>query len=186
MDDPVIQKLIKKYGDLTWNKKEINLFESLIESIISQQLSIKASDTIFSRFKNLFKAFPTPKEILKTSDEKLRSVGLSGSKAKYIKSLSEFIEKKDLVLENLKNLEDEEVITELTKVKGIGRWTAEMILIFTLRRPDIFSIGDLALRKAVSRLYSVDINDLAKIKKISLKWIPYRSTASRYLWKSLE
>ncbi len=185
MDDPIIQKLINKYGELQWSDPRY-LFESLIEAIISQQLSIKASDTIFGRFKKLYNKFPTPKQILKTSDEKLRSAGLSGAKVKYVKSLAEFIETGQLVLEELRNLSDEEVIVQLTKVKGIGRWTAEMTLIFTLRRPDIFSVGDLGLRKAVSRLYNVDINDFIKIEEISLRWSPNRSMVSRYLWKSLE
>ena len=163
MDDPKIQKLIKKYGELTWSEPR-DLFEAIVESIASQQLSVKASDTIFGRFKDLYgKKFPTPKQILNTPDEKLRSVGLSGAKVKYIKSLAEFIDSKQLILENLNNLSDEEVIVELTKVKGIGKWTAEMILIFTLRRPDVFSLGDLALRKAVSKLYGVDVKDFAKI-----------------------
>ncbi len=185
MDDPIIQKLINKYGELEWNL-ERDLFEALIEAIISQQLSVKASDTIFGRFKSLYLKFPMPGEVLKTSDEKLRSSGLSGAKVKYVKSLAEFIETGQLVLEELRNLSDEEVIVQLTKVKGIGRWTAEMILIFTLRRPDVFSLGDLGLRKAVSNLYNVDINDLVGIEEISLRWKPYRSKASRYLWKSLD
>src|SRR6266478_5209371 len=99
MDDPVIKNLIKKYGELQWREAG-DLFESLIEAIISQQLSIKASDTIFGRFKKLYNKFPTPKQILKTYDEKLRSVGLSGAKVKYVKSLAEFIETKQLVLED--------------------------------------------------------------------------------------
>ncbi len=182
--DVVIKKLIKEHGELTWSA-ERDLFEALIEAIISQQLSVKASDTIFLRFKKLYRTFPTAKQILKTSDTKLRTAGLSGAKASYVKSLAEFVETKQLILENLKNLDDENVINELTKVKGIGKWTAEMILIFTLRRPDVFSLGDLGLRKAVSNLYGVNINDLTQIEKISLKWKPYRSMVSRYLWKSL-
>ncbi len=186
MDDPIIKNLKKKFGELQWSEEK-DLFKALVEAIISQQLSIRASDTIFGRFKDLFgKKFPTPRQILSTPDNKLRSAGLSGAKVKYVKSLSEFIETKQLVLENLSNLSDEEVIIELTRVKGIGKWTAEMVLIFDLRRPDVFSLGDLGLRKAVSRLYSVDINDLAKIEEISLRWKPYRSTAARYLWKSLD
>jgi DNA-3-methyladenine glycosylase II len=186
--DPIILKLIEKHGELTWGK-ERDLFEHLVDAIVSQQLSVKASETIFERFKKLFgngKKFPTTNQILKMSDEKMRSAGLSRAKVTYIKSLADFIERKELDLINIKNLGDEEVITELTKVKGIGRWTAEMILIFGLRRKDVFSLGDLGLRKAVSNLYGVDINDLKKIEEISLKWSPYRSTAARYLWKSLD
>ncbi len=186
MDDPIIKKLIKKYGELEWKSKPKGLFEDLIDAIISQQLSIKASASIFERFKKLFgKKFPTPKDILKMPDEKLRKVGLSNAKVKYVKSLAEFIETKQLILENLNNLNDEEVISQLTKVKGIGKWTAEMILIFTLKRPNVFSLGDLGLRKAVSRLYGVDINDFKKIEEISSKWSPNKSLAARYLWKSL-
>lgn len=188
MKDPVIIKLIEKYGELTWGE-ERDLFEHLVDAIVSQQLSVKASETIFGRFKKLFgngNKFPTPGQILKMPDEKLRSAGLSGAKVKYVKSLAEFVHEKKLDLINLKNLGDEEVIVELTKVKGIGRWTAEMILIFGLRRKDVFSLGDLGLRKAVSNLYGVSIDDLKKIEEISLKWSPNRSVAARYLWKSLD
>jgi DNA-3-methyladenine glycosylase II len=183
--DPVINKLIKKYGELQF-RQSTDLFYDLVEAIISQQLSIKASDTIFERFKKLFKnKFPTPKQILEMPDEKLRSAGISNAKVKYIKSLADFIERKELILEDLDNLTDSEVMIELTKVKGIGKWTAEMFLIFSLQRPDVFSLGDLGLRKAVSNLYNVDINDLAKIEEISLTWKPNRSIVCRYLWKSL-
>src|SRR5258708_2631820 len=185
MKDPIIKKLIEKYGELDW-KESSDLFEDLVDAIISQQLSGKASATIFGRFKKLFDSkFPTAEEILETHNEKLRSAGLSYAKVKYIKSLAEAIYTQELVLENLSGMADEEVVTHLTKVKGIGRWTAEMILIFSLRRPDVFSLGDLGLRKAVSNLYNVDIDDLAKIEEISLMWKPNRSIVCRYLWKSL-
>lgn len=184
--DPVMASLVKRHGDIVWGSSA-SLFEDLVESIISQQLSGKAAKTIFGRFKDLYgNSFPTPKEILSTPHEKLRSVGLSNAKAKYVKSLSEFVDSGELILPELKNKNDEEVIAELTKVKGIGRWTAEMILIFSLRRPDVFSMGDLGLKKAVSNLYKVDIKDVKKIEIISRAWSPYRSLACRYLWKSLE
>lgn len=184
-NDPVLKKLIIKHGELKLQKSS-NLFLDLIDAIISQQLSVKASATILERFNNLFyKKLPTPEKVLELSSEKIRKAGISYSKIKYIKSLSEFIVTRKLILENLDKLEDEAVINELTKVKGIGRWTAEMILIFSLQRPDVFSLGDLGLRKAVSNLYNVDIKNTEKIQKISLKWSPYRSWASRYLWKSL-
>lgn len=165
-----------------------NLFGDLLESIVSQQLSIKAANTIFRRFLALFpeKVLPEPVEILKIDDEILRSCGLSRQKASYLKSLSTEIISENLDLRNLNNLSDEEVITSLTKVKGIGRWTAEMFLIFTLGRPDIFSLGDLGLCTAVSRLYGVERGDLSVIKDISSVWTPHRSLASRFLWKSLE
>lgn len=165
-----------------------DLYQNLLESIVSQQLSVKAADTIFKRFLALFPGenFPKPEEVLKISDDTLRSCGLSRQKASYLKSLSELILSGQLILEDLESLPDEEVILLLTKVKGIGRWTAEMFLIFTLGRPDIFSLGDLGLRTAVSRLYGVDRDNLKAIEDISLQWQPVRSLASRYLWKSLD
>lgn len=185
--DPQIASLLDKYSvpPLTASS---HLFRDLLESIVSQQLSVKAADTIFKRFLDLFpgQILPTPTDVLKISDENLRACGLSRQKATYLQSLSSLILSGDLVLEDLVSLADEEVILLLTKVKGIGRWTAEMFLIFTLGRPDIFSLGDLGLRSAVSRLYGVDREDLKAIEEISLKWQPVRSLASRYLWKSLE
>lgn len=165
-----------------------HLFRDLLESIVSQQLSIKAADTIFQRFLALFPGgeMPQPTEILKIEDDRLRACGLSRQKASYLKSLSIEIVSGDLNLENLDALSDEEVIVALTRVKGIGRWTAEMFLIFTLGRPDIFSVGDLGLRNAVSRLYGVAREDLSIIEDLSRSWAPHRSLASRFLWKSLE
>lgn len=190
--DPIMALVVEKYGDIVWAQAP-DLFEDLVESIISQQLSGKAAKTIFGRFKDLYPstalgtiAFPTPKQILATPHEKLRAVGLSNAKARYVKSLAEFVDTGQLVLDELKDKSDEEVITSLTRVKGIGRWTAEMILIFSLGRPDVFSMGDLGLKKAISKLYKVDMKDLEKIEKISDAWSPYRSLACRYLWKSLE
>ena len=154
----------------------------------SQQLSNKAAATIFNRFLSLFpkERVPQPEEILKLSEEILRSCGVSHQKASYLKSLAEEITSQKLVLENLHLLEDEEVVLELTKVKGVGRWTAEMFLIFSLGRQNIFSVGDLGLRSAVAKLYGVNREDKIKIEEISKSWSPYRSLASLYLWKSLE
>ncbi|MDO8452820.1 MAG: DNA-3-methyladenine glycosylase, partial [bacterium] len=168
-------------------KGEGDLFIDLIDSIISQQLSGKAAATIFQRFKDLYgKKFPAPKQILDTSDEKLRGVGLSRAKAVYIKALSQAILDGSLNLKQIPSMQDEEIIVELTKIKGIGRWTSEMILMFSLGRPDVFSTGDLGLCKAVYNLYGISPKDKAKIEALSLTWSPHRSLASRYLWKSLE
>ena len=184
--DLKLRKIIEKYDLPNWQEKT-DLFEDIVESIINQQLSGKAAATIFGRFKKLFKnKFPTPQQVLKVSDEKIRRCGISYPKIKYIKGLCSAIVKKELDLENLSNLKDEEVIIELTKIKGIGRWTAEMILIFSLKRSDVFSTGDLGLRTAVSKLFNVDREDKIRIEKISKKWSPHRSLASWFLWRSLE
>lgn len=183
--DPVLKKLVKKYPPPNFVDKSEFLFEELIESIISQQLSMKAADTIFARFKNLFgKKFPTPKQVLKMEDEKLRSCGMSFAKVSYVKSVANAFISDLIDIEKIKKQSDEEVIEELTQIKGVGRWTAEMILIFTLNRPDIFSIGDLGIRNAIRNLYG--ITDKKEILKLSETWKPYRSTACWYLWRSLE
>jgi DNA-3-methyladenine glycosylase II len=185
--DQVLAKVIAQYS-VSSPRISTNLFRDLLEAIVNQQLSAKASTTIFNRFLDLFpnKTLPDPTEILKLSEETLRTCGISHQKASYIKSLAEEISSQRLVLENLHLLSDEAVITELTKVKGIGRWTAEMFLIFSLGRQDTFSLGDLGLRSAVAKLYGVDREDKTKIEKISQAWEPYRSLACLYLWKSLD
>lgn len=182
--DVVLRAVIEEHTCPDSERGE-DLFKEITTSIIGQQLSVKAADTITQRFVTLYNGFPSAEEILNTDDETLKSTGVSRAKVKYIKGLSEAVLRKELDLEKIKKLPDEEFINELTKIKGIGRWTAEMILIFALKRPDVFSMGDLGLRTAVSRLYLVERNDIAKIEKITLKWRPYRSLASRYLWKSL-
>lgn len=184
--DKILKKVIDKHGELIEIPESENIFKDIFEAIASQQLSIRASDTIINRVKILLKNKITPESFLKVDTEKLRKCGLSYSKIKYIKDLSDKVIKSEIDLENLKNLENEDVILELVKVKGIGRWTAEMILIFTLKREDVFSVGDLGLRNAVSKLYNIDKNNIEIIEGISLQWKPYRSLASRYLWKSLQ
>ena len=203
--DPILRKIIKEY-QIEELDGETDVFQDLIESIINQQLSGKAAATIFGRFKSLFKrkTFPAPQQILKVSDEEIRKCGISFSKIKYIKGLCQSIIKKELNIKKLTELSDEEVIVELTKIKGIGKWTAEMILIFSLKRLDVFSAGDLGLRTAVSRLYKrefessalkrkfsssaykVQREDKKKIEEISKRWSPYKSLAARLLWRSLD
>jgi DNA-3-methyladenine glycosylase II len=185
--DPVMASLIERYPEPIWVSKPV-LYDQLIESVIGQQLSEKAGDTISRRFKELFNltTIAAPELILGMEDAVLRSSGISYSKIKYIKGIAEAMQAGQLDYNRLLTLSDEEVITELTKLKGVGRWTAEMTLIFTLQRPDVFSMGDVGLRNAVARLYHVDRDDLKAIASIADKWHPYRSIACRYLWKSLE
>jgi DNA-3-methyladenine glycosylase II len=163
-----------------------NPYESLIEAIITQQLSGKAAESISKKFRKLFGRFPKPADVLMMSDTDLRSAGLSAMKIKYIKDLSKKIESKELKLRSLKNMTDEEVILQLTKVKGIGRWTAEMFLIFSLGRLDILPVGDLGLKKGIQRLYSMaDLPEKDEIEELAEKWRPYRTVATWYIWKSL-
>lgn len=163
-------------------------FVDIVDSIISQQLSGKAAATIFNRFKTLFpKGKITPQKLLKIPDETIRACGISYSKIKYIKGVAEAVMQKQINLDSLTDLPDEEVINELIKLKGVGKWTAEMFLMFTLLREDIFSTGDLGLKNAIIKHYSLGENPREKdLLRVSSKWSPYRSIASRILWKSLE
>ncbi len=184
--DPVLNKLHKKYGPHEFEDRSEFLYEELVESIIGQQLSGKAADTIFKRFLALYKEskFPRPEELLKTDVEKLRSAGMSYSKASYIKNIAEAFKNGDLDIKILRKMSDEEVKKELIKIKGVGNWTAEMILIFTFKREDVFSLGDAGLRRAIKNLYKIEKD--AEILALSEKWKPKRSFACWYLWKSLE
>jgi len=184
--DPVLNQLIKKYPKPNFEDRSEFLMRELIESIVSQQLSVKAADTIFARFVGLFAdgEFPTAKQILKMEDEKIRSAGLSFAKIKYVKSVANAFISDLIDIEKIRKQSDEEVIEELIQIKGVGRWTAEMILIFSLKRPDVFSIGDLGLRNAIKKLYG--ITDRNEMISLSQTWSPNRSTACWYLWRSLE
>ena len=168
--------------------KPEDYFVDLVDSIISQQLSGKAAATIFGRFKKLFSNGQiTVSKLIKLDDEQIRQAGISYSKIKYIKGIAEEIKNKKLNLENLENLTDGEVIEELIKLKGVGVWTAEMFLMFTLQRDDIFSAGDLGLQNAMIKLYKLkDKPGKEELVKLSSKWSPHRTFASRILWRSLE
>jgi DNA-3-methyladenine glycosylase II len=184
--DPIMKNLIQMHGLPGWDY-EGDLMYELIDAIIGQQLSVKAAATIRKRFYDLFgDTKPTATQIMEKEDDELRAVGFSYAKAKYVKDICRSVVEREVDFEKLRDLPDEEIIAELIKIKGVGRWTAEMFIMFSLGREDVFSLGDLGLRNAVARLYKVDRDDLKAIEKISLQWKPYRSLASRYLWKSLD
>lgn len=184
--DPILKKIIDTYPIPNFERND-DLLLDILETIINQQLSSKAADTIFGKFRKLFvKKKIDAKNVLAISDEKLRKCGISFAKIHYIKGIAQATLDEQIDLKKLHDLPDDEVIKELTKLKGIGKWSAEMMLIFSLNRPDVFSCGDLGLCTAVSRLYNIDRKDLKTIERISLRWKPYRSFASWYLWRSLE
>lgn len=158
----------------------------LYSSIISQQLSVKAAEKILDRFISLVGDPHDTSAILDLSPDELRAVGLSYQKAGYIQSIAENIANKTVRIEHLDELSDELVIESLTKIKGVGKWTAEMFLIFTLGRSDVFSIGDLGLLRAVQRLYNVPDLTKEELLEKSLGWSPYRSIVSLALWHSLD
>lgn len=176
--DKFIGPLIKKWGSCTIKPiSKSKYFEDLVDAICSQQLSIKAAKTIFDRVKSLLVKV-TSQNILSKNDQELRDCGLSWQKVSYIKDLSIKTSSGELQITRIDDLSDEEIITKLIKVKGIGRWTAEMFLMFSLARPDILPKDDLGINKALKKL---------KIEeKDTMKWKPYRTVASWYLWRSLE
>lgn len=164
-------------------------FEYLAHTILYQQLATKAAAAISKRFAALFrsKTFPKPATVLKVSDEKLRAVGISWAKVKYIKDLAQKVHTKEVRLDHLHTLTDEGVVEELTKVKGIGRWTAEMFLMSALARPDIFSFGDLGLQTAIKKAYGLrKLPSKQRMYQLSKSWSPYRTIAARLLWASLD
>lgn len=167
--------------------KPLDYFIDLVESIIGQQLSGKAADTIFGRFKKIFPGEKiTAGKLLKLPDATIRDAGISYGKIKYIKGVAEAVKSKQLDLERLEALSDGEVIEELVKLKGVGEWTAEMFLMFSLLRTDIFSAGDLGLQNAIVKLYGLkDKPSKQELLEISSKWSPHRTIASRILWASL-
>lgn len=164
-------------------------FESLVEAIVSQQLSIKAADTIFARFMALTpgRTCPTPREILKMPAAKMRTCGLSKMKVSFIKDLARKTLDGTLDFKHMDAMSDADVVEHLVRVKGIGQWTAEMFLIFSLRRDDVFSYGDLGLRNAMQKIYKMKKPPTAaQAERITAKWKPYCSLGSRYLWASLK
>ncbi len=185
--DPILAKIIILVPPFEQYKSR-NYFEALVESIVSQQLSIKAADTIWMRFIHLLPGEEvTAERVWELEDQKIRDAGISWSKITYIKDLAQKTMESGILFEQFEIMSDEEIIQELIKVKGIGRWTAEMFLMFAMNRPDVFSYGDLGLRRALQKWYDLDHEPTQEeAEKIAEKWKPYRTLASRYLWKSLE
>ncbi len=185
--DPVIHEALSSVNFDEWfgvNDKTDHFF-NLAREIIYQQLSGKAASTIWGRVTNLVGKV-TPENILAFEDKEFRAVGVSWSKAKYIKDLAAKTLSGEVVLTHLSELTDEAVIEELTKVKGIGRWTAEMFLIFTLSRENVFSLGDLGLKKGIAKLYGIDEPSPDQILSIISPWSPYKSYGAIALWNYLD
>jgi DNA-3-methyladenine glycosylase II len=185
--DPVIAGLMKRHGPCGLaDAQHEDAFTALVHSIISQQLSTKAAATIARRFDALFDESPTAAAVAKVDDGQLRAVGLSAQKIRYMRDLSARVAGGSLPLDTVNELSDEDVIQSLTQVKGIGRWTAEMFLMFRLHRPDVLPVGDLGILKAVQRNYGLrKMPRAARLTKIGEPWRPYRSVACWYLWASL-
>ena len=186
--DKRIEKLIDKFGPPNFNLMN-NYYESLVRSIIYQQLSGKAASIIYKRFLDLFvfDIYPKPKDVLAVSIETLRSSGLSYQKVNYIRDLSEKWQDGTMNLTDIDSMTDEEISSELIKVKGIGQWTADMFLMFTLGRPDVFPFGDLGIQKGVMILTNMNrLPTQKEMERKTKKWQPYRTVAAWYLWKLVD
>jgi DNA-3-methyladenine glycosylase II len=184
--DPKMAAIIPQI-DLPIVEVHSDIYLDLISSIVSQQLSVKAADTIFNRFLDLFEnRYPTPQQILDKDPEILRGCGLSYQKATYIKNIAAYwIENKDTMHDWL-TMSDDDIISELTPIKGVGKWTVQMILMFRLNRLDVFPIDDLGIRQGMIKIYGVEETGKDLIKKLhelAEPWRPYRSIACRYVWK---
>jgi len=187
LKDTYIAPLIKKWGSCTIRKSpKTNYFINLLEATTNQQLSGKAASTIFGRVKDLCKGGISPEAILTLTEAKLRGAGLSYAKIKYFKDLAERIKNRKLKVKSLDELPDEEVKRELIAVKGIGPWTADMFLMFSLGRPDIFPLEDLGIKKGFEKVTGKKFDKVASAKFADKYWRPWRTVASWYLWRSLE
>jgi DNA-3-methyladenine glycosylase II len=187
--DPVLAPIIKQAGVATFQPHE-DYYGALVNSIIGQQLSVKAAASIKRRFQELFGGkLPAPAEILEKSEDELRGVGLSRPKIKYIRDLAQHVIAGKIEFTKLNMLSNEQIIAELTDVKGIGEWTAHMFLMFCVGRLDVLATGDLGVRNGVRQLYGLDESPSPEtIKEISEAnhWHPYESAACWYVWRSLD
>jgi DNA-3-methyladenine glycosylase II len=185
--DPVMAAIITKAGPYRMQYRE-PVFQTLVRSIVYQQLSGKAALTIFNRLAAGAKVNPmTPEAILKLRPQKMRALGLSKQKIVYIRELARLTRDGDIQFERLPEMEDAAIIETLTRVKGVGVWTVQMFLMFALQRPNVLPVGDLGVRAAMKKAYGLrDLPKPQEMERIAAAWHPYRSIASWYLWRSLE
>jgi DNA-3-methyladenine glycosylase II len=191
--DPVMRRLIDEYGPLDEvlrrrGRRPVEPYGALLRSIVGQQLSTKAARSIWERVLLVFDGdVPTPEQLLAADPEVVRAAGLSRPKVAFMRDLAEHVLSGELELDRLDELSDEEIATELTAVKGLGQWSADMFLIFHLGRPDVLPVGDLGIRNAAKASYNLrKLPTPDRLKRLARPWRPYRSLASLYLWRSLD
>lgn len=185
--DPVLAGIIERAGPYTIQYRE-PIFQTLVRSIVYQQLSGKAALTIFNRLLEAVKVSPmTPEAVLKLRMPTLRKLGLSQQKATYIRELARMTRDGEIQFERLPELDDDTVIATLTRVKGVGVWTVHMFLMFALQRPNVLPVGDLGVRAAMKKAYGLaELPKPSEMERIAASWHPYCSVASWYMWRSLE
>ena len=187
LHDPVMTRLVETIPAPPPSVRN-DLYLALLESVVSQQLSVRVADVIFARFCGWFTDnYPDAARVSALKTDVLRSVGLSGQKAAYIQNIAAFHLATPIMMERLSHLTDEEVIAELTQIKGVGRWTVQMLLMFPMNRPDVFPVDDLGIRQSMIALYGVTETgkDLYKrLHRIADAWQPHRTLACKYLWRA--
>lgn len=185
--DPVMRGIVKRVGACELRPgSRGDHFTTLARAIVGQQLSTKAAGTIWARVVALHNGSRLrPADVLEIADARLREAGMSNAKVAYLKDLAAKVEAKELNLSSLARRPDEEIVDTLTSVKGIGRWTVEMFLIFRLGRPDVWPVGDLGIRNAITRAYAVDPTN-ANLNAVGERLRPWRSVAAWYLWRTLD
>jgi DNA-3-methyladenine glycosylase II len=185
--DPVMASIIAKAGPYRVGYRD-PVFQTLVRSIVYQQLNGKAALTIFNRLAEAVKVSPmTPDAVLKLRPQKMRAVGLSKQKTLYIRELARLTRDGAIQFERLPEMEDGAIIETLTQVKGVGVWTVQMFLMFALQRPNVLPVGDLGVRAAMKKAYGLaELPKPEEMERIAAAWHPYRSVASWYLWRSLE
>lgn len=185
--DPVLKQIISQVGPFAMTYHPPT-FHALVRSIVYQQLSGKAASTIFGRFQGACGVRTlNPEAVLQLTEEQMRAAGLSGQKARYVRDLALKTSIGEVRFGGHKRMSDQEIIAELTKVKGIGLWTVQMFLMFALRRPDVFPVLDLGVRNGMKKVYGLDADAKhVDYEVIAEKWRPYRSVGSWYMWRSLE
>jgi DNA-3-methyladenine glycosylase II len=182
--DPVLGMAIKKHGTLVRGPR-IDYFTSLARSIVGQQISVKAAATIFGRLQQTTNLEPLA--VAKLTDQQIKIIGLSGQKARYIRDLAEHFVKDSAIFDHLNSLPDDQVIAELTSIKGIGMWTAQMFLMFTLVRPDVFAPDDVGLQQSIKKMYGLsEVPKRAELLAFAERWKPYRTVACWHLWHALD
>ena len=190
--DPVMARLVDEHASVVRSdlrrERPGDAYGALLRSIVGQQLSTKAARTIYGRMTELFGGHaPTPRQLLAADPAAIRAAGLSGPKIGYLRDLARHIEEGELELERLPDLPDEEIAAQLTAIKGLGQWTADMFLMFHLGRPDILPVGDQGIRRAVQVQYRMrKLPDPKRLTKVALPWRPYRTLACIFLWTSLD
>jgi DNA-3-methyladenine glycosylase II len=190
--DPVMARLIEQHGGAV--RRELreeptgDAYGALLRSIVGQQLSTRAAQTIYGRMLELFGGHaPSPRQLLAADPEQIRAAGLSRAKVAYLRDLAQHVEEGTLELDRLPDLPDDEVSAQLTAIKGLGQWTADMFLMFHLRRPDVLPVGDQGIRRAVKVEYRLrKLPDPKRLERIARSWRPYRTLACLYLWSSLD